>query len=377
MKPDHPAWVTTLIMWSFLAPTGQVASAAAIPDPSVVPGKEYSDAPDSNTAGAGTPGQLLFWNGSGTVSEGPVAPPFPPPYWPFPGPNPYSPPEIQIDALASKNDPFFREVSFLNTATLLVSVKGDSALNSVWYETPDASRGVWATKAQINLGGVTDLDALELGGPDGASNSRVISLHDDGFYSIRTVGGTGIISDTWMARAIGIREGATINGVLLTADLMSGIYDKVQVDALMYEHRELNPSYPDYWNITDAYYLEPYPLQPLSWLYSDDILFSIEPITVQVGSTPFTLFDGGEVWTYRIPGIETNYEGPPARFLNHGGHLWDTAFDVRGAFGVQSEDIDALAAVGPVPETGSIAAAAVFGLLTVSEILRRRGSFPI
>ena len=62
----------------------------------------------------------------------------------------------------------------------------------------------------------------------------------------------------------------------------------------------------------------------------DEILFSIR-------ATPVGGFDGGEI--IRLPAV-----GAPS-FLVHGGHTWDTAFDVATAFDADSEDVDALEAV--------------------------------
>ncbi len=67
------------------------------------------------------------------------------------------------------------------------------------------------------------------------------------------------------------------------------------------------------------------------------IMFSIAPIA--------GAFDGGEIWVW--DGVN------PASFLFHGGHLWDTAFDVSGTFGLNSENINALEAVSTVPEPSS------------------------
>ena len=75
----------------------------------------------------------------------------------------------------------------------------------------------------------------------------------------------------------------------------------------------------------------------LVWNAGDSIIFSIMPISG---------FDGGEVWVWEC--------GSEAKFLNFGGHAWDTAFDVRNAFGVLSENIDALEVVGTIPEPSGL-----------------------
>jgi hypothetical protein len=70
----------------------------------------------------------------------------------------------------------------------------------------------------------------------------------------------------------------------------------------------------------------------------DWIMFSIEPVAQKV--------DGGEIFVW--DGIVGN----PASFLNHGGHLWDTAFQVAATFGTGSENVNALEAVStPEPST--------------------------
>ena len=81
------------------------------------------------------------------------------------------------------------------------------------------------------------------------------------------------------------------------------------------------------------------------------ILFTIDPIT---GSDDELIFDGGEIWLWDgiTPGSAT--------FLSHGGHTWDTAFDVMGTFGVDSDDVNALESVwdateGEIPEPVSVA----------------------
>jgi hypothetical protein len=90
------------------------------------------------------------------------------------------------------------------------------------------------------------------------------------------------------------------------------------------------------------------------WSTGDLLLFSIAP----AGQ-----FDGGEVWLWSA--------GSPAAFLNHGGHLWDTAFDVAGTFNLLSENVNALEAASTVPEPVS----ALFfgtGLVSVAGLLARR-----
>jgi hypothetical protein len=66
------------------------------------------------------------------------------------------------------------------------------------------------------------------------------------------------------------------------------------------------------------------------------ILFSIAPIS--------GVADGGEIFVW--DGVTSG----GATFLNHGGHLWDTAFDVQAALGTNSENVNALEAVATAAE---------------------------
>jgi hypothetical protein len=77
----------------------------------------------------------------------------------------------------------------------------------------------------------------------------------------------------------------------------------------------------------------------------NEILFSIDPVLGRDGST---LLDGGEIFV--------GVRGVSGKYLDHGLHLWNTAFDVRGTFGLDSENVNALEAISTletVPEPAS------------------------
>ena len=65
-----------------------------------------------------------------------------------------------------------------------------------------------------------------------------------------------------------------------------------------------------------------------TWSNGDAIIFSIRG----AGN-----WDGGEI-------VVKEFSVAGARFLNHGDHLWNTAFDVQTAFGVDTEEVDAIEA---------------------------------
>lgn len=125
-----------------------------------------------------------------------------------------------------------------------------------------------------------------------------------------------------------------------------------------------------------------------AWSTGDELLFTIDPILDGMmldpsgaPAGPAPPIDGGEIMhlVKKAPGL-----GPgtfSVSFLSHGGHPWDTAFDVGGTFGYYFEDVDALEAVGtltgdtdiPTPEPSTVSLLASLGLLgLVSWGLRRR-----
>lgn len=99
----------------------------------------------------------------------------------------------------------------------------------------------------------------------------------------------------------------------------------------------------------------------------EEILFSIAPIA--------GVFDGGEIWTWN------KAVGGAASFLDHGGHLWDTDFEVMLTFGTASENVDALEAVDgicppnvpcQVPEPNSAWGLLALGVFGAGSMLKRQ-----
>jgi hypothetical protein len=105
------------------------------------------------------------------------------------------------------------------------------------------------------------------------------------------------------------------------------------------------------------------------WDNSDAILFSVMPIDANLDGiiTPNINggdIDGGEIWSWQ-------FGQPLAQFLNHGGHLWDTAFNVRQATGAVNENIDALEAVA-TPEPSTFLSLLTLGTLGAASTLKRK-----
>ena len=94
-----------------------------------------------------------------------------------------------------------------------------------------------------------------------------------------------------------------------------------------------------------------------------NIMWSIDPLTLP-GNVTFT---GDEIFVWNA------LVGGAASFLSHDGHLWDTAFDVAAAYGVETQNVNALEAVAiPEPSTAVLLGFGSLGLLGVSRRLQAR-----
>jgi hypothetical protein len=230
--------------------------------------------------------------------------------------------EFQVNAMANIRDALFYEV-IENRVPLLFSTSGDKPA-PILYEKTNGKGGIWATVPQINKNGVRELDGLEVWGPDEIPDANRYSLENDPIFDAT---GRRIAVHNDVSLGVGFRNPAFYVDELAAAiGLDSSLWNRFDLDGLM--------------------------------TYDDDILFSIAP----VGD-----FDGGEIWTWKKG-------GGAAQFLNHGGHLWDTAFDVRGTFGTASENVDALEAVATPEPSQMLGFLTLGGLATVS--FRKRNRLP-
>lgn len=307
-----PVMVAALVLVTLPAsatgynPTGPYVYAApgsGIPGPANVPGLEFSDRVDRDAANpsAADPEQNIAWDGTGGTAD----------TFDYSGTRTLADGSVdidrQVDALANYGDALFQEVAYLNTAALLFSVSADP---NIYFEAISGASGIWATPAMIDgVTAVTDVDALEVWGPAGSPNSPA---DDSNMYSLETdANGVAV----WHYDGTSSSAWVTVAEIGTAIGLDDSLWGLLDLDGLM--------------------------------MYGDALLFSIAPIHTVAGGL---IYDGGEIWVW---------DGSPnsaASFLNHGGHVWDTAFDVRGTFGVQSEDINALEAVATIiPEPASLA----------------------
>jgi len=222
-------------------------------------------------------------------------------------------PASQIDALAYGNEALFVEL-LANDARLIFSVYGDAASNEValFSENPAGIPEVFFRHGDFYAGdpvdGLEDVDAVEMWGePD--------SL-DACYYSLQTdiLSGTSIFREM-EGIAVSFLSFASVRVAVVSLGYL-GEPDLIDVDAIMVKNGGL----------------------PTRFDAGDAVLFSIRKV---IDSN----FDGGEV-------IYWPAGGSPS-FFSHGGHTWDTAFDVVAAVtaalggvdpGPEAEDVDALEA---------------------------------
>ncbi len=305
---------------------------SSIPGPAVVPGKDFSDARDRDAAGISDPEQVVAWDGSGGVRDS----------FDYTGtqPAPLGQLDIQVDGIAAGGDALFQAVR-ANQAALLFSVETDP---DILFERETGlpgsvpGSGVWATALDLDaMNPPLDTDALEIWGGDNNDDSDRYSLAGD--PSQGAVAGRVAI---WSFVApVGPSVAHTLTTDLAAAmDLQfagvgaGGPYwvllvDLMDVDAIM--------------------------------TFGPQVTFSIRPVSFEIGGV-LVAFDGGEIFEY-------DGAANPTRFLNHGGHVWDTAFDVMGAFNLGSENIDAIEAAA-VPEPSGVVLL-VLGLLAGPRLARR------
>ncbi|MBD2620415.1 PEP-CTERM sorting domain-containing protein [Microcystis flos-aquae FACHB-1344] len=347
-------------------PFVQPAPGPHIPWPKNVPGKEYSDRFDKDTQEPPVldPEQNIYWDGNGGRQDA----------FDYSGSRSGdTDPAREVDALANHQDALFWDV-IANQAALLFStgsttllLPGDSratvynaspAYNqlgihekSVLSESIGGGIGFWAKPPEIDQAGVNDLDGLEVWGgladptPDDAD---VYSLLGD----------------------------PLINGTRTSLWYYNGGVSNPYLDAAQIAAAINRPDIANLANIIDLDGLMVWDGGNIGqWDNSDAILFSVMPIDANLDGiiTPNINggdIDGGEIWHWQF--------GQAAQFLNHGGHLWDTAFNVRQATGAVNENIDALEAVasshnGPrIPEPSTVISLLTLGTLGAASTLKRK-----
>lgn len=308
----------------------------AVPAVEDVPGKDFSDALDMTyvpSPHAIQPSQLGMFDGLGGARNGLLLSDFLPAL-----------DGLNVDAQSQVRDTLFPEV-VANRVPLVVSTNFDEMLSGDVALAAERATGAveaFATSTQIvnhpHVGGqLRDIDSVDLWGPEADVHAGFYSFADD-------PDGVAVYAHTTLAVG-GISPYLSSNDIA-TAIGNPGLSDLIDIDAVMVNDvgTGFNPFDGDFGR-------------------GDSILFSITPIPNPNGGPD--LFDGGEVWVWN--------HGQPAQFLEHGGHVWDTTFDVQSTFGVFTENIDALEAVSvPEPTALFMMSWAVGGALCVRQQKPRR-----
>jgi hypothetical protein len=298
-----------------------------IPTVGQVPGKEYAymsvnytvDAQGAPYGAPDDPGQTQVFDGFGGDADG----------IDFVGAG-----TLNVDAMASFSDALFPAV-VSNTAALLISQTGDvvsSAVIPIKSESISGTPATWATWAEVDAEGAAfgtggppmpgEFEGLEVWGADGAAGADTSRVS----FGADAVTGTSVFHWTGAAVVPYISQ-ATIVGILTGLGYDGTDPTEVDVDALM--------TFDDGDGV-----LEP----------GDFFMFSVRPTF-----TGTVDFDGGEIIWGSL--------GSGFGYLFHGGHLWDTAFDVAGTFG-GLENVDGLEAVAtPEPSAMALAVCGCMGLL--------------
>ncbi len=353
-------------------PFVQPAPGPHIPWPKNVPGKEYSDRFDKDTQEPPVldPEQNIYWDGNGGRQD----------TFDYSGSRAGdTDPAREVDALANHQDALFWDV-IANQAALLFStgsttllLPGDSRAavynaspdynqlgiheKSVLFESIRGGIDFWAKPPEIDQAGVNDLDGLEVWSSVSPTSSQYPSPADPtpddaDMYSL--LGDpliNGIRTSVWYYNPITQISNSYITAAQIAAAInrpdIANLANIIDLDGLMVW---------DGGNIGQ-------------WDNSDAILFSVMPIDANLDGiiTPNINggdIDGGEIWSWQ-------FGQPLAQFLNHGGHLWDTAFNVKLATGAVNENIDALEAVA-VPEPSTFLSLLTLGTLGAASTLKRK-----
>jgi hypothetical protein len=343
----------------FVNPVGD-----GVPSPPEVPGKEYSEDPDRNGYPSHTPnpGQVIAWDGTGGTTNTSNFLTLWNPQSGIAAPDPF-----QVDALANRKDLLFYEVIEdqvpLVFSTGLPGGPRTAFDNYIFYERPNhkvllpfpyKEIGVWATPAQINQVAPNNVEGLELWAP---VQDPTVPL-EDRVNSVLLQGPEIPVDDANRYSLFGDPLGCSVfksNGdcLFLKADIATAI----------------TPLFPGL-DITDA----KIDLDGLM-TWENDILFSLKPIDGNndgsiTDNDPSKDLDGGEIFVW----LSTE---PSAKFLIHGGHVWDTVFNVKDTVedwtGLRpgTENIDALEAVA-TPEPSTFLSLLTLGSLGAASTLKRK-----
>ncbi|MGI9427995.1 MAG: PEP-CTERM sorting domain-containing protein [Bythopirellula sp.] len=366
-----------------------------LPSVTQVPGKEFSDsinapasAVDRDALGNLDFEQNIAWDGAGGVAD----------TFDYTGSRLQIDPHVpdrEVDAIANKEDMLFGAL-IDDRSQLLFSTDLDPNVRYELHQqmllpAPQVG-GIWATPAQIDvMNPPVDVDGLEVWAPAPDPNfdnqvpadaaQRINDFNGIGVEGADDANRYSLITDPFMPGAVNpttgqvgarvsVLEYSTPGGitpgvsspVIFTADVATAVAPLQQVfDEII----PLPPEELEHLIDVDALFMNDITgfqdANISQKIPSARMVFSIDPVTLTLpDGSVFTLFDGGEIFVWdTVP-------GSTATFLNHGGHTWDTAFNLMATYNTPSENLNALEAVSTIPEPatmmlGSLALLAIAG----------------
>lgn len=335
--------------WQTICFTGSLLAlssiAHAIPLPSEVGGKEYSQFIDRDASGSASPEQIVLWDGTGGVQDGAN----------YFGTEPQVPSTVEIDAIAHHSDAYFAPL-IEDNATLIFSVGNGTAptgsgelttdsgivmgrAGDLSFESPVTGQtGIWATASEIDANhSPLDVDGVELWGRDAPGyDANRYSLVGDGNNGQFLNSGISVYCNTC---------GTPGNAYILQA----GIRDHVafllgQPEDVGIESTEID---------LDAMILGDTGGEDSIFVTgTDEIVFSIRQLEMP-GKPGEFYATGSELFVQRAD--------RSVEFLYHGGHLWDRDWALANMVSEGRQlDINALEAVSvPEPTTWLLASIAL------------------
>jgi hypothetical protein len=313
-----------------------------VPPADTVPGKDFSDVRDRDAAGVPDPEQDVAWDGLGGVRDS----------LDYSGSRLAYPdvlPDREVDGISAGGDALFQALRD-NQAALLFSVETDPNImfeRETGLPNSPPGFGVWATATDLDaMNPPLDTDGLEVWGGDNSDDSDRYSLAGDPFTDF-------VVPNESRKVAIWQYIGGTSTHHTLTTDLAS---------AMDLQFAGIGMGGPYWGQLVELMDVD------AIMTFGTQVTFSIRPISFEVPGPAgpiLVTFDGGEIFEYDDASTAT-------RFLDHGGHLWDTAFDVMGTFNLAHENIDAIEAVSALPEPSCGTMLLVLGLLLAPRLARHR-----
>jgi hypothetical protein len=368
LATGRPAAAHHGIWQPYVGNPSPVAPAAGpiLPTPDQVPNKQVSMAPDRDYLGLPEPERVVEWDGLGGVQNGFRYGGLGRVDWVDPEGDSIVDGDLQVDALANRNDALVSALLQDRAALLFVVERGGPQPvdgGQIRYVRPTMGdptavpdHGIWAQPHEIDAAHPPiRIDGLEMwdeSPPFG--RAYLYSLVTDPIVDFPA---------TWPKEKVSIWEYDPSTGKSAPLEVNNQfVLTKHLLGAIDLYFTGVGVGGPVYANMWEYFDLN-------AMIVGDDgetILFSIAPVALGTMTQDPTLpdFHGGEIFVYR--GATT-----PIGFLEMGGYRWDYNLDLMAEFGTDTNNITALEVVA-VPEPSSLVLLALGGAALALLARRRR-----